>query len=236
MTIMEPSGQVNRRQPKPWYRRYWLIRGRRREDKQARLVVLGVLLALIVPAVVLLASGGPESRVYVPLILRSPPPPDPTAEILDLVNAERQRAGCAPLARQSQLQNAAEGESRHMAEDDVYEHQDLTLVTPRYGYEWSRLGENIFAGPTNAQAAFDGWMASSGHKANILDCRFQDTGIALVIKQPDPGQLTSVYYWTQVFGRPQSASLAAADAAGEGEIVAPDPPPSLPYPPPEGAP
>lgn len=226
--IMDPNGRINRRQPKPWYRRYWLIRGRRREDKIARLVVVAVLLALI-PVVYVLAARSPSSTIYVPLVARSEAD-DPTAEVLDMVNAERLSAGCPALRRQDQLQRAAIGESNHMADDDVYEHQDLTLVTPRYGYEWWRLGENIFAGPTTARAAFDGWMASPGHKANILDCRFLDTGIALVIKQPDPGQLTAVYYWTQVFGRPQTAMVQGVGEGSAREIVAPPPPAALPYP------
>src|SRR5687768_12197128 len=137
MTI--PTGR-NQRRWKPWYKRYWLIRGKRREDKQARLVVLATFLALA-PIVFVLASGG-ETRVYLPIAAHSLPP-DPAAELLDLVNAARVEQGCGRLTRQPQLAQAAQDWSTHMAADDVFQHRDMRELASVYGYPFTYLGENI---------------------------------------------------------------------------------------------
>src|SRR5947208_9975929 len=138
------------RQWKPWYKRYWLIRGRRREDKIARLVVVGVVLA-IAPFVFILAAPASPTQIYIPLIAH---PPATTArdDVLALVNAERARAGCGPLVRQPQLDRAAQDWSMHMANEDVFVHRSLDQLTSVYGYAFSYAGENIAAGYTTPQA------------------------------------------------------------------------------------
>jgi hypothetical protein len=228
MTI--PTGRDQRRW-KPWYKRYWLIRGRRREDKQARLVVLATLLA-IVPIVFVLASGSASTPVYLPIARNEPPPIDPTAEVLDLVNAARAQAGCGPLTRQPQLQQAAQDWSNHMGQDDVFAHRDLAQIATIYGYQFFYLGENIAAGSPNAQAVFTLWMNSAGHRANILNCNFQDIGIGMAYVNPDGGTLHYRYYWTQNFGQPSGSVMAAADA-GAPPFLTPDGLIDMAYPPPE---
>ncbi len=56
------------------------------------------------------------------------------------------------------------------------------------------MGENIASGQESADEVVDGWMASPGHCANIMDPNFTEIGVG--------------YYdgdiWTQVFGRPLS--------------------------------
>jgi uncharacterized protein YkwD len=48
------------------------------------------------------------------------------------------------------------------------------------GYVWSAWGENIAAGYASVQSVVDGWMASDGHCANLMNARFVDTGLACV--------------------------------------------------------
>ena len=50
------------------------------------------------------------------------------------------------------------------------------------------------------------WLASAGHRKNILDCALSETGIA-VVYQPDDkplkGQKYAMkYYWVEVFAAP----------------------------------
>jgi uncharacterized protein YkwD len=72
----------------------------------------------------------------------------------------------------------------------------------RQGYEWSWVGENIFAtGNTSAaapQQAFDWWMNSALHRANLMSSNYVDIGIGYSYYSE------SSYrgYFTAVFARP----------------------------------
>jgi len=68
------------------------------------------------------------------------------------------------------------------------------------GYAWSALGENIAAGYPSVNAVVDGWMASDGHCANLMNPSFRDIGFACVA-----GTSTSSYrtYWTLDLGKPR---------------------------------
>lgn len=198
-TMRYPEGDPrNRRQWKPWYKRYWIIRGRRREDKIARYVILiGSTLALL-PFVFVLASPQQRGTVYLPYVTGAQP--DAAAETLDLVNAARAVAGCPPLVPNPHLQQAARDWSEHMAVDDVFAHRDLAELQNRYGYAGTFAGENIAAGYATPAEVVSGWLDSPGHRANILNCRYTESGIGYVLVNPDGGRLQYEYYWTQNFG------------------------------------
>ncbi|GAA2237197.1 CAP domain-containing protein [Streptomyces nogalater] len=119
-----------------------------------------------------------------------------TAEILRLVNAERDKVGCRPLTLNPALTKAAQAHSEDMAAHRNMSHtgtdgSDPGLRITRAGYTWSSYGENVAYGYTTAEQVMAGWMASSGHRANILNCGFQEIGVGLA----QPGS-----YWTQDFG------------------------------------
>ncbi|MFD5395828.1 CAP domain-containing protein [Streptomyces sp. NPDC127097] len=61
------------------------------------------------------------------------------------------------------------------------------------GYD-DASAENIDAWPTTPQGAFDAWMHSSGHRANILGCHSKGTGIGVALGGKHRA------YWTQDFG------------------------------------
>jgi uncharacterized protein YkwD len=119
-----------------------------------------------------------------------------TAEILRLVNAERNQAGCRPLVLNSTLSKAAQAHSADMAAHQNMSHTGSDGSSPgdritRAGYTWSSYGENVAYGYSTAQQVMDGWMSSPGHRANILNCGFKEIGVGLA----QPGS-----YWTQDFG------------------------------------
>lgn len=65
------------------------------------------------------------------------------------------------------------------------------------GYiNWTTIGENISAGYSTVQAVVDGWLASDGHCANMMNPNFTEVGLALVYKADTQYK----YYWTQNFG------------------------------------
>ncbi|MEU2439704.1 CAP domain-containing protein [Streptomyces rubradiris] len=119
-----------------------------------------------------------------------------TAEVLRLVNAERNKVGCRPLTLDPVLTKAAQEHSADMAAHQNMSHtgsdgSDPGLRITRAGYTWSSYGENVAYGYTTAEQVMAGWMASPGHRANILNCGFQEIGVGLA----QPGS-----YWTQDFG------------------------------------
>jgi uncharacterized protein YkwD len=59
-------------------------------------------------------------------------------------------------------------------------HQDLSAVLSSPGYEgWSTHGENLLVGPqgTTTDSMEAAWMASPGHRANILRAAFTSAGV-----------------------------------------------------------
>lgn len=123
---------------------------------------------------------------------------DAESAVLSLVNKERATAGCGPLATNAKLSAAARAYSDTMARSGVMSHTgpDGSTMTSRVeaaGYQWSRLGENIARGQSDAAAVMKAWMNSSGHRANILNCDFREIGIGL--HKGDGGP-----WWTQDFG------------------------------------
>lgn len=106
-------------------------------------------------------------------------------QLLNLVNAERARAGLSPLRLDPALSNLARLKSQDMVTLSYFSH-----YSPTYGYPYSmeyRAGirarymgaENIAAAAT-VQMAHALLMASPGHRRNILDPRFTDVGLGVV--------------------------------------------------------
>ncbi|MET8569070.1 CAP domain-containing protein [Streptomyces sp. NPDC004783] len=119
------------------------------------------------------------------------------AQVLSLVNDERAKAGCRPVAANSALRELAENFSEAMAAQGFFDHTDPSGATP-----WDRAeaagitglgGENIARGQADAQAVMDAWMNSPGHRANILNCDFQTLGVGVHFGPGGP-------WWTQDFG------------------------------------
>ncbi|MEU6626140.1 sigma-70 family RNA polymerase sigma factor [Streptomyces litmocidini] len=118
-------------------------------------------------------------------------------QVIELVNAERAKAGCGPLTEHPLLTEAAQGHSDDMAARDFFDHTDPDGDGPgeritAAGYAWSSYGENIAKGQTTAAEVMDSWMHSPGHRANILNCGFKEIGVGL--------HTSGGPYWTQAFG------------------------------------
>jgi uncharacterized protein YkwD len=136
------------------------------------------------------------------------------AATLCLINRERAAHGERPLHANRRLQRAAQAHSRSMAFGDYFEHVGPGDVTPlarlrAVGYISSshvgfEVGENIAWGTLSLatpRAIVAAWMASPGHRANILDPHYRETGIGVSPHPPTSladGQPGAVY--TQDFG------------------------------------
>jgi uncharacterized protein YkwD len=134
---------------------------------------------------------------------------------LCLVNRERLSRGEGALKPDGQLQQAAQSHSQDMSAGDYFDHDGRGGSTPlsrmrQTGYIFSSrigyaVGENIAwatLGLASPKAIVAGWMSDAGHRANILEAKFRDTGIGV---SPHPlaslarGQAGAIY--TQDFGR-----------------------------------
>ena len=60
------------------------------------------------------------------------------------------------------------------------------------GYRWSTWGENVAAGQPTPADAMSSWMASPGHRANILNGSVNHIGVAATTGT------NGVVYWTMV--------------------------------------
>lgn len=161
-------------------------------------------------------SASPSARPTVaptsakPKAKPKPKPPKTTAldgdtnfedTVLTLVNQERATAGCAKLTKDSRLVKAARGHSADMAARNYFDHTTPEGVTfdkriTNAGYRFSRAAENIAAGQSSPASVMDAWMNSSGHRANILNCKLTNLGVGLIYSTGGRP------YWTQDFGTP----------------------------------
>jgi uncharacterized protein YkwD len=134
------------------------------------------------------------------------------AATLCLVNQERAKVGLGALAEQPQLELAAAGHVGDMLARDFYAHVDPDGRTPLdrvtadgylFGARSWVVGENLALATGDASPAriVAAWMASPGHRENILRPEYRDSGLAVAAAVPPserdglPGGL-----YTQEFG------------------------------------
>ncbi len=130
---------------------------------------------------------------------------DYEAEVVELVNAERAKIGLPPLKRVDSLDDVARYHAVDMDADAYFEHDtydrsngDLVYVctwSARIGdyYTGGSKGENIAGGYRTPEQVMNGWMNSSGHRANILREGYWEIGVGFYD-----------YYWVQDFGKRSS--------------------------------
>jgi uncharacterized protein YkwD len=116
--------------------------------------------------------------------------------VVQLVNAERAKAGCRAVTVDQRLVNSAQEHSTDMAVHDYFSHVSLDGRTfdqriLAAGYP-NPAAENIAKGYRGADEVMRGWMNSPGHRANMLNCGITTIGVGLD---------TRGWYWTQNFGR-----------------------------------
>ena len=133
-----------------------------------------------------------------------PPPPTPTplpppppaslsgfeADILAGINAERTAAGLAPLQLDSNLVMVARERSNDMVQKGYFGHVSPTGDTAfslmdRYGIPYAWAGENLarnnYPDNESVAVALREWMASQGHRDNILGVHYQTVGVGAAV-------------------------------------------------------
>jgi uncharacterized YkwD family protein len=119
------------------------------------------------------------------------------SRILQLVNAERAKAGAKPLSANSACTKLARMKSQDMVDNNYFSHQSPTYGSPfdmlkANNVSYMYAGENI-AMNQSADAAFKAWMNSEGHRKNILNPNFTELGVGIAPKG------NGSYIYTQLF-------------------------------------
>ncbi len=122
--------------------------------------------------------------------------------VFELINKQRTANGLNPLVWNDDIAKIARVHSEEMANNKFFDHKGLNglMVNNRADAiglsKWRSIGENIaynrgYANPL--EFAVEGWMKSPAHRDNILNNRWQESGIGIAILAD------GTYYFTQVF-------------------------------------
>jgi uncharacterized protein YkwD len=129
------------------------------------------------------------------------------SRVVSYTNTERTKEGLKKLTENAQLQLAAERKLKDMFDRQYFEHISPDGNGPGYiidkaGYKYIVVGENLALGNfKDDEALVAAWMASPGHRANILNNRFSEIGVAV-----GEGMYNGKKTWlaVQEFGLPAS--------------------------------
>jgi len=142
------------------------------------------------------------------------------SKVIEETNIQRENNGLLALLESSELEQAAMAKASDMFENQYFEHVSPTGVGPgdlakEYGYNYIIEGENLILGNFSSEKeVVQEWMDSPGHRANILNNRYAEIGVA-VIKGTYKGE--SVWIGVQEFGLPLS-SCAEPDVSTKNLI------------------
>jgi uncharacterized protein YkwD len=122
-------------------------------------------------------------------------------QIFKLTNNERRKYGFAGLIWDDALASAARAHSLDLAISNRLSHVGSDGTTSeqrvhRLGGSIRFLGENISGGRKSPEGAISDWMASAGHRANILNMDAVYLGVGAVYMEASRFR----FYVTQVFG------------------------------------
>ncbi|WP_256973148.1 CAP domain-containing protein [Nostoc sp. T09] len=169
-------------------------------------------------AIALCLTGCEQVMEYLPPLPRieipSNQPPQPLqlaqtpqtaqieAQVRQQINQVRQKNGLQPLQNNEKLAQVARKYSRQMIEKNFFSHtgSDGSTLSDRVragGIIYWMVGENLFRSkniPQPVSAAVAGWLASPGHRENLLRPVFRETGVGVWRKG-------NTYIITQLFLR-----------------------------------
>lgn len=98
-------------------------------------------------------------------------------EVVDRVNAARRKHGRKPLTATKVLGEVANARARTMAARGRLTHAGFEEDLRDAGVKGARLAENVAWNYASPRAVVDGWLASPGHRANILERGFGRIGV-----------------------------------------------------------
>ena len=125
-------------------------------------------------------------------------------DIIDRTNALRKENGVAALRINDRLMQAAQVRADEMASSSVYSHtrpdgRRNTSVTdcPYVGENIHRIADWALQGKSVSEAAVWSWNLSGGHRDNLLEKNYAETGVGLSRGVNDSGE--ACWYCVQLF-------------------------------------
>lgn len=125
-------------------------------------------------------------------------------DIIDRTNALRKENGVAALRINDRLMQAAQVRADEMASSSVYSHtrpdgRRNTSVTdcPYVGENIHRIADCALQGKSVSEAAVWSWNLSGGHRDNLLEKNYAETGVGLSRGVNDSGE--ACWYCVQLF-------------------------------------
>lgn len=119
-------------------------------------------------------------------------------DIAYLTNKQRGLHGCKPVRVEARLTTAARAHSTYMARTGAFSHTgsggSSFVYRVKVAHYPRPLSENIAYGYRTGLDVVKAWMASPGHRANILDCRATAVGVGAVYAA------NGTPYFTEDFG------------------------------------
>lgn len=146
-------------------------------------------------------------------------------KMLLLHNAKRAERGLPALIGVSALHSAAQDHATWLRENESYGHTGFGGSQPgnrisAAGYNWTVFGgghaENVVVGVPGTQQAFDAWMGSPGHAANITNSNHTHIGLGY----SQDTKTTYRWYWVVTFGYLAEGQPFSPAAPGGPEIIA----------------
>jgi len=173
---------------------------------------------VIVVILIILFSVSTSTKIY---INRS----DMTSAVLpavliDLTNNARESNGVSLLARNSTLDKAAQMKANDMATLSYFAHTSPSGLTPwhwfaKANYVFSYAGENLAIDFSESVDVKNAWLDSPTHKANILNSKFTEIGIATAEGYYNGHPTT---YVVQMFGKPIFPSNVVKNTDNKNEV------------------
>lgn len=120
---------------------------------------------------------------------------DFASQVVQLVNAERAKAGLNALKTDTKVQQAAQVRAQEQAQSFSHTRPNGTscfTALKEAGVSYQGAGENIAYGQKTPQEVMNGWMNSASHRQNILNAQFTTIGVGYAVVNGTP-------YWTQMF-------------------------------------
>ena len=126
-------------------------------------------------------------------------------KIIEWTNKYRQDEGLEALKENDLLIEASQSKVDDMFKNQYFDHVSPTGQTPAQlvsgtGYDYKLTGENLALGDfTDEKDLVDAWMASPGHRANILNNDYTEIGVSSYLNKYENRQ---TWISVQEFGRP----------------------------------
>lgn len=134
--------------------------------------------------------------------------------LVDLANEDRTLEGITTLSVSPALEEAARMKAEDMASKGYFAHTSPEGKTPWYwfekaGYVYTRAGENLAVDFVDSSDVNKAWLASPTHRANIMNSKFTEIGIATA---EGIYQGRTTIFVVQMFGAPAAFAANIAPA------------------------